>query len=558
MYAIERLRQECTLLVKEAMGEGFGQFSEKVKLETPPKGIEADLALPCFAISKNPAEFASELAVKISPLIKKGSLVHKAEPRGPYVNFTADSKFYGKLVLDEITKMEQKYGSGKKKNKLIIIDFSSPNIAKPMHLGHLRSTIIGQSLYNIHSFLGYRCIGDNHLGDWGTQFGKLIAAYKTWGDAHMLKKGGVKYLTELYVRFHEEMKTDPYLEEQGRKWFSRLEKGEKDATALWKTFYAISMEEFRRTYSMLNVKFDTEMGESIYYKDGLKIVKEALSKKVAEKSEGAIIIKFESMVPLVIQKSDESTLYSTRDLACIRRRLKKRPDRILYVISSGQKLYLKQLFEAAKKLGMRGNLVHVDFGTVTMEGAKMSTREGKYVLLNDIAAESVKRAGAIIREKNPGITNWEEVAQQVGIGSVIFNDLKQDRIKDIDFDWSKALNFEGDSCPYLQYAYVRTRSIMEKAGNPRKCFHEFSKEEIRLIKKLSAFPSVVESSGAQNKPNIIAQYLLELAGLFSEFYISMKVIGSPEEYQRLEIVKATGIVLKTGMTLLNIETPEKM
>lgn len=558
MYASERFKKECMDLIGKCLGP---EEKRKMRLESPPRGIEADLALPCFALCKtNPVAFASELAGKINSKIRKGSLVHKAQPAGPYVNFTADSMEYGKLVLGQITKMGKEYGSGKKKNRLIIIDFSSPNIAKPMHLGHLRSTIIGQSLYNIHSFLGYKCIADNHLGDWGTQFGKLIAAYKMWGEKTSLKDGGVEYLTGLYVRFHEEMKKDPSLEEIGREWFSRLEKGEKEAMNLWKSFYAISMEEFRKTYALLNVKFDTELGESRYYKDGIKIVKEALSKKVAEESEGAVIIKFDDMVPLVIQKSDESTLYSTRDLACIRQRMKKKPEKVLYVISSGQKLYLKQLFGAARKLGIEGNLVHVDFGTVTMEGAKMSTREGKFVLLTDIIKESVNRAEKIVEEKNPGLSNKKGVARQVGIGAVIFNDLKQDRIKDIEFDWGKALNFDGDSCPYLQYAYVRTQSILEKAGNARKGskFSSFAPAEIRLIKKLAEFPSVVVASMDQNRPSIIAQHLLDVASLFSDFYCYCKVIGSPEECQRLEIAKSTGIVLKTGLSLLNIETPEKM
>ena len=566
MYAAEKLRAECMGLLEAAMGkDSYSSSLPKIRLEKPPKGIGADLALPCFAISgnENPAAFASRISQEINSRIAKKSMVRKAEPSGPYVNFTAGSS-YAKAAVREILSKKLKYGSRPRNGKTIIIDYSSPNIAKPMNIGHLRSTIIGQSIYNTYSFLGYKCIGDNHLGDWGTQFGKLMAAFSMWGDAERLKKEGIRYLTELYVRFHEEEKKDEKLGEDGRAWFRKLETGDAEATRLWKIFFAMSMEEFQKVYALLNVKFDMARGESSYYKEGLALVSNLRKNGMAEESDGAVIIKFrdESLPPLVIQKSDEATLYSTRDLACIKYRNRFHPHALVYVIGSEQKLYLRQLFEAARMMGFRFGMVHVDFGLYTIEGAKMSTRSGKFVLLNDLLEESITRAGRIIEEKNPSLVGRDDVARKVGVGAVIFNDLKQERIKSIDFDWEKVLNFEGDSCPYLQYAYVRTNSILEKAPSEKRSGGrrnlEWGREEMDLAKKLADFPMVIESAAQQYKPSVIAQYLLDVATLFSEFYSSSRVIGSEREQERLGLVESTGIVIRNGLWLLNIEAPEKM
>lgn len=557
MYAAERLESECRELCNKVCPEA------KVRLEKPPKGIEADMAIPCFGLGKNPVETAKEISEKINRQITlpKKTLISKTEPVGPYVNFYANDRFL-KEAISEILKMKKNYGSEKKKKDTIIIDFSSPNIAKPLNIGHLRSTIIGQSLYNIYNFLGFRCIGDNHLGDWGTQFGKMIAAYRLWGNEKQLESGSVKYLVELYVRFHEEEEKNPSLAEEGRKWFRKLEEGDKEARRLWKKFYEISMQEFDKIYGELRVKFDLQLGESFYYKDGLKIVKEALTKNIAEKSEGAVIIKLDdaSLPPLVIQKSDEATLYSTRDLACIKYRLKKfRPQKILYVIGADQKLYLRQLFAAARKLGFKTDFIHVDFGMMKLAGEKMSTRGGRFIYAEDLIKEAVERAEKIIEEKNPSLANRDKIARQVGVGAVIFNDLRQDRVKDIEFDWDKVLNLEGDSCPYLQYAYVRANSILEKSGKKlEKKFSFNEKEEVMLAKKLAEFPFVVKNSASQYRPIIIAQYLLEAASAFSDFYSKCKVIGSQNESSRIALVMATKTVISNGLRLLNIETPEKM
>lgn len=558
MYVAAFFRKECSDMTEKVLGK------KDLKLEKPPSGIDADLAIPCFSMGRNPAELATEAAEKINNSLK-GSLILKVEPSGPYLNFYVNSEKFCSSSVNEILKLKSKYGSAKNKGS-IIIDFSSPNIAKPMNIGHLRSTIIGQSLCNIYRFLGYNVIGDNHLGDWGTQFGKLITAWKMWGEESKLKRGGVEYLTSLYVKFHEEEKTKPELAEEGRKWFRKLESKDIEASKLWKRFSKISLEEFSFVYDMLNVKFDLMLGESFYHKLAEEIVHEAEKKKLAEESEGALIIDFEKhgikdLSPLLIQKSDESTLYSTRDLATIKYRIGKyRPKKILYVIGSDQKLYLKQIFSAAKLMSYDCDFEHVDFGLVTMSGLKMSTRSGRFVLLKDLLSESMERAEKAIEEKNPALRDKKIIAKQVAIGAVIFNDLKQDRVRNIGFEWEKMLNFEGDSCPYIQYSCVRAGSILEKAGKGKhpKSISLKEPEEITLSKKLSEFPLVIENSAIQCRPNLIAQYLLDIATSFNDFYSKCKVIGSENQDQRIALVSATKIVLENGLGMLNIEVPEKM
>lgn len=559
MYVAELFRKECSDMAKKALGEC------DLKIEKPPSEIDADLAIPCFSMGGNPVIVAKEAAEKINKLLKRGSFIERAESSGPYLNFYANQEKICELSIEEILKLKSKYGSAKHKGG-VIIDFSSPNIAKPMNIGHLRSTIIGQSLCNIYRFLGYDVIGDNHLGDWGTQFGKLITAWKMWGDESKLNEGGVEYLTSLYVKFHDEEKTRPELAEEGRAWFRKLENGDKEASSLWKKFSKISMDEFSFVYDMLNVKFDIMLGESFYYKMAEEIVKDAEKRKLAEESEGAIIIDFEKhgirdLPPLLIQKSDESTLYSTRDLATIKYRIAKyKPEKIIYVIGSDQKLYLKQVFAAARLMSHECDFEHVDFGLVTMSGLKMSTRSGRFVLLKELLSEAIDRAEKAIEEKNPDITNKKLIAKKVAIGAVIFNDLKQDRVRNIGFEWEKMLTFEGDSCPYIQYSCVRAGSILEKVGKTGK--HKNLKlsenEEIFLAKKLSEFPLVLENSASQFRPNLIAQYILDVATSFNDFYSKCKVIGSERQGQRIALVGATKIVLENGLRMLNIEVPEKM
>ena len=568
MYVAEEFRRECEKLVKRCAKE-----CGEVTLEIPPEEIGADLSLPCFKFSRNPAEFAARLTECINRRLSADSLVKTAKHAGAYVNFYINHEVYCDRAVREIIKLEKLYGGERRRKGRIVIDFSSPNIAKPFSVGHLRSTVIGQSLYNIFSFLGYRCIGDNHLGDWGTQFGVLIAAYKKWGSKAELKKRPIQHALELYVKFHREMEGKPELAEEAKRWFKKLEEGDREVRKLWKLFVEFSLKEFKKIYAMLNVRFDLTLGESFYHKEAKRLVSELLNCGIAEKSEGAVIIPLEeyNLPPLVIQKSDESTLYATRDLAAIKFRLERfKPEKIIYVVGSEQKLYFKQLFAAVEKIRRRSNLlklaercelVHVDFGLVTLGGAKLSTRKGRIVLLEEIINKAVDKALKIIEEKNPALENKEEIARDIGVGSVIFSDLKQDRVHNVDFDFERMLSFEGDTCPRILYAHTRACSILRRAGKKismKRAFRYESEEEIKLIKKLSEFPLVVKLSAETCKPHHIAQYLLEVVDRFNDFYSRHRVIGSGRENERLALVRATKIVLGNGLKLLNIKPVEVM
>jgi len=554
MYAIERFESRCKKAIESIL-------KRSVELEVPPPEIGALFALPCHGLSKYPEELAGELASKLESL--DIDLVGKIEARGAYVNFFPSGEFY-EIVLREILQKGDDYGSGEKKDEVIVIDFSSPNVAKPMSVGHLRSTIIGQSLYNILTFLGYKCIGDNHLGDWGTQFGALLAAFELWGNEEELESDPIRHLFELYVKFHRESEKNERLEELAREKFRLLESGSEREKELWKRFVDLSLREFQRIYDLLGVKFDYVLGESFYYSRAKRLVQRALEQGIAKISKGVVVIPLEEfgLPPLVIQKSDETTLYSTRDLATIEYRLEEfSPSKMIYVVGAEQKLYFKQLFAAARKLGFNCDFVHVDFGLVTIGGEKMSTRRGKVVLLEDLLREAIAKAKQVIEERNPLLQNSDEIAKIVGIGAVIFNDLKGDRIQQVDFDLNRMLNFEGDSCPYVQYAYVRGRSILRTAGVTKvtlKSVELLSDYEKKLIELLSFFPRIVKLAAETLKPHYIAQYLLDLAESFNSFYTHCRVIGSPNEATRLAIVSATTHVLKSGLSLLNIRAPEMM
>ena len=496
MYVAEEFRRECEKLVKRCAKE-----CGEVTLEIPPEEIGADLSLPCFKFSRNPAEFAARLTECINRRLSADSLVKTVKHAGAYVNFYVNHEVYCDRAVREIIKLEKLYGGERRRKGRIVIDFSSPNIAKPFSVGHLRSTVIGQSLYNIFSFLGYRCIGDNHLGDWGTQFGVLIAAYKKWGSEAELKKRPIQHALELYVKFHREMERKPELAEEAKRWFKKLEEGDREVRKLWKLFVEFSLKEFKKIYAMLNVRFDLTLGESFYHREAKRLVSELLNCGIAEKSEGAVIIPLEeyNLPPLVIQKSDESTLYATRDLAAIKFRLERfKPEKIIYVVGSEQKLYFKQLFAAVEKIRRRSNLL------------KLAER-----------CELVH----------------------------------------VDFDFERMLSFEGDTCPRILYAHTRACSILRRAGKKismKRAFRYESEEEIKLIKKLSEFPLVVKLSAETCKPHHIAQYLLEVVDRFNDFYSKHRVIGSGRENERLALVLATKIVLGNGLKLLNIKPVEVM
>ncbi len=557
-----KVKNQIIKTISECMKIG----ERNIYLEKPPENIDADIAFPCFFLAKtrgkNPVEVAKDIAFKIEP----EGYIKKVEASGPYVNFLFDWTVLGNELLRTVLKQKEKYGSSALgKGKTVVIDYSSPNIAKPLTVGHLRSTIIGHSLYRIFKFLGYRVIGDNHLGDWGTQFGKLIYAYKKWGSEEKLRTMPIQHLLELYVRFHKEAETNPEIEEFGRMEFKKLEEGDRENLKLWKKFKEFSIKEFNKIYTRLGVEFDYMLGESEYLDGSKRIISRALKLGVAKKSKGAVIIEFEDMPPLLIQKSDEATLYQTRDLATLEYRMRKfKPEKILYVVGSEQSLHFKQVFRAAEMLGIKHTGVHVNFGLMSLPEGKMSTRKGRVVFLEDLLDKAVDMAKKIIEEKNPCLKGKTRIAERVGIGAVKYNDLSRDRVKDIKFDWRNALCFEGNTGPYLQYTYVRASSILRKSGI--KQFKSFdagllkSEREVSLLRKIFLFPEIVENSANDYKPHYIANYAYELASSFNDFYESVPVLKAEKDLKisRLALTECIKIVLRNALWLLGIEVMERM
>jgi arginyl-tRNA synthetase len=549
------IKDEIKNLIKEL---GYSNFSVEVPADKRYGDYSTNVAMKA---GKDPLAIVKELESKI----KKNEL--RMEVAGRFINFFVSEKYLVK-ELKNILKEKDKYGCSKAgKGKTIVIDYSGVNIAKPFGIGHLRSTIIGQAIYNLYKCLGYKVIGDNHLGDWGTQFGKLIYAIKNWGDEKEVKNYSVKSLVALYIKFHEEAEKNSELIIEARKWFEKLEKGDKDARKIWKECVKISLKEFERVYEILGVNIDLTLGESFYESMLKDVITEAKQKGVSQKSEGAIIIPFpnNTLPPLMIEKSDGATLYSTRDLATIKYRIDKfKPDKIIYEVGSEQSLHFKQLFWAVELLGWakKENLVHVSHGLMRLKSGKMSTRKGEIIYLEDVLNEAIERAGKIIEEKNPSLQDKEKTAKIIGIGGVKYNDLSSHPSTDIVFDWDKVLNLEGNSGPYLQYAYIRAKNILNKSeaeANSKKL--EFKEiKETDLLRKLEQYSYVIEKSAENYSPNFICSYLFELSKEFNSFYENLPVLKAEESVKsaRLALVKATAQVIKNGLNLLGIEVPDQM
>ena len=543
-------------------------------IEIPKDTNNGDYAFPCFRLAKElkkaPPMIANEIKEKIQI---DGTVIEKVEVVGGYLNFYIHQEQMVEEVLKEI-EMQEEYGKSQiGKGKTIVIDYSAPNIAKPFHIGHLRSTVIGGALYNIYQYLGYHTIGVNHLGDYGTQFGKLIEGYKLWGEEYNIEEEPINELTKIYIRINQVCKEDEKVLEQCRMNFKLLEDGDPYCTEIWEKFRALSLKEFQKVYDLLGSHFDSWNGEA-FYSDKMPEVIEILEKtgKLIE-SQGAKIIDLEDKginTPCIIQKSNGSTTYATRDLAAILYRARTYDfDKALYVVSYEQTLHFKQVFEVAKLLGIdekyTNGLKHVPFGMVSLPTGKMSTREGNIVKLEELLNESIARAKEIIEEKNPELEDKDEVAKKVGVGAVIFNDLSNSRIKDEVFDWNQILNFQGETGPYVQYTYVRTKSVLEKAeymptiGEVKfdKLLDESSKNIIKLIYN---FENILIQITEKEEPSILSRYLIDLAKAFSNFYNDNKILVEDKDIQnaRVYLTYAVGKVLKTGAKLLGIEMPNKM
>ena len=542
-------------------------------IETPKDSKNGDYAFPCFRLAKELRKAPPAIANEIKEKLELVEEIEKVEVAGGYLNFFINKATLAEEVLGEISKTEQYGKSIVGEGKNIVIDYSAPNIAKPFHIGHLRSTVIGGALYNIYKYLGYNVTGVNHLGDYGTQFGKLIEGYKMWGKEYDIEKDPINELTKIYIRINEECKNDEQILENCRNNFKKLEDGDPYCVEIWKKFRELSLQEFQKVYDLLGSKFDSWNGES-FYSDKMPEVIDILQKtgKLVE-SQGAKIIDLEDKginTPCIIEKSNGSTTYATRDLAAILYRARTYDfDKALYVTSYEQVLHFKQVFEVAKLLGLdekyTNGLEHVSFGMVLLPEGKMSTREGNIIKLEELLNEAISRAKEIIEQKNPDLENKEEVAKKVGIGAVIFNDMSASRIKDEVFDWNTILNFQGETGPYIQYTYVRTRSVLEKAGCLPKIedvkIENLSDEySMAILKLIYNFEDVLVQVTDKNEPSILARYLIDLAKAYSSFYNENKIIVDDKDVQdaRVYLTYAVSQVLKQGANLLGIEMPEKM
>ena len=542
-------------------------------IETPKDSKNGDYAFPCFRLAKELRKAPPAIANEIKEKLELVEEIEKVEVAGGYLNFFINKATLAEEVLGEISKTEQYGKSIVGEGKNIVIDYSAPNIAKPFHIGHLRSTVIGGALYNIYKYLGYNVTGINHLGDYGTQFGKLIEGYKMWGEEYDIENDPINELTKIYIRINEACKNDEQILENCRNNFKKLEDGDSYCVEIWKKFRELSLQEFQKVYDLLGSKFDSWNGES-FYSDKMPEVIDLLQKtgKLVE-SQGAKIIDLEDKginTPCIIEKSNGSTTYATRDLAAILYRARTYDfDKALYVTSYEQVLHFKQVFEVAKLLGLdekyTNGLEHVSFGMVLLPEGKMSTREGNIIKLEELLNEAISRAKEIIEQKNSDLENKEEVAKKVGIGAVIFNDMSASRIKDEVFDWNTILNFQGETGPYIQYTYVRTKSVLEKAGYLPKIedvkIENLSDEYSMVILKLIYnFEDVLVQVTDKNEPSILARYLIDLAKAYSSFYNENKIIVDDKDVQdaRVYLTYAVSQVLKQGANLLGIEMPEKM
>lgn len=538
-------------------------------IEIPPKPEMGDYAFPCFSLAKTLRKAPNVIAAEIAGNINKAGF-EKIENLGPYLNFYVDKAVLSRSTLEKVLLEGEAYGSSKAgEGKNITIDFSSPNIAKPFHVGHLFSTAIGNSLYKMLTFEGYNCIGINHLGDWGTQFGKLISAYKRWSNEEALEKEPIKELLRIYVKFHDEAEKDPTLEDEGRMYFKKLEDGEKEEIELWERFRELSLKEFETVYKLLGVKFDSYAGESFYNDKMDQVVEEIDKKGLLVDSNGAKVVMLEdyNMPPCIIKKSDGATIYATRDLAAAEYR-KKTYDfyKSIYVVGSDQKLHFKQLFKTLELMGnaWAKDCNHVSFGMVRFSDRKFSTRRGEVIFLEDLLKEAVDKTLEIINEKNPELKNKEVVAEKVGVGSIVFTFLKNSREKDIVFDWKEMLSFDGETGPYVQYAYARGKSILRKLGKGKGEI-EYSKlnttEEFELIKLLYGFNEAIFSAIEKLEPSILTRYVVEIAKAFNKFYNLNKISTEEDELvknARLKLTEATVQVIKNGLGLLGIEVVEEM
>lgn len=537
-------------------------------LALPPTSEMGDYALPCFRFAKifrkSPALIAEQLKGQISP----DGVISEVSAVNGYLNFKVNKTRLSQEVIGRILSEKDAYGaSDEGKGRTICIDYSSINIAKPFHIGHLSTTVLGAALYRILNFLGYKSVGINHLGDYGTQFGKLISAYKRWGDRETVEKGGIRALNELYVRFHREAEEHPEYDDEARAYFKKIEEKDEECLALFRWFKELTLKDVQKIYDLLDVHFDSYAGESFYSDKMGPVVEELKEKGLLVESQGAQVVDLEAygMPPCIILKSDGTSLYATRDMAAAIYR-KKTYDfyKCLYVVAYQQNLHFKQFFKVLELMGKEWakDLVHVAYGMVSLEEGTMSTRKGNVVFLEDVINRCIEKALAIITEKNPDLENKEEVAQKVGVGAVIFGALYNSKIKDIVFSYDKVLNFDGETSVYVQYTCARANSVLEKGGIPESWEAiEPNAVEFELVKAISALPETVKDAADKYEPSYIARFAVDVAQKFNKFYFDCKILGAEDERTknfRLALTAATLQALKNAFSLLGIGIPDKM
>lgn len=554
----------------EANVEGLTAEDISALIEIPPKPELGDFAFPCFRLAKTMRKAPQMIAADIKEAIGEVDFLDDIQVQGAYLNFFVNKELFVKSMVEAA--VADDFGSSDiGAGQTICIDYSSPNVAKNFHVGHLRTTIIGNSLYKIFSKLGYKVVRINHLGDWGTQFGKLIVAYKAWGDEESVKRDGVAELMKLYVKFHEEADKNPALNDEARAWFTKMEHGDEEALRIWQWFKDISLIEYKRTYELLGMDFDYYLGESFYRDKTADVVKRLSDAGLLTESEGAQIVNLDEydMAPCLILKNDGSSIYATRDLAAIfYRKETYHFSKCLYVTGQEQKLHFAQVFKVVELLGnewAKDQLVHIPYGLVSLEGAKLSTRSGNVIYAEDILLEAISKIKEIIEEKNPDIPDKEETAKKIGVGAVIFNDLYNQRIKDVSFKWEKLLNFDGETGPYVQYTYARCSSILRKVtdfvpGGAIDYSLLTDTESMDLLKEIFRFPKVVYDASEKYEPSVVARFAVDVAQSFNKFYNANRINVEDKALRdaRMTLVYLTRKTIRDALLLLGIECPEQM
>ena len=584
------LKKKTAELISSRISEKFGEnllSAEDVyaMLEYPPDKNMGDIALPCFRLSKT----LRKAPVQIADILKDGLSVpeyKEISSVGGYLNFKINGEVFSRRVIDDVERLGDKYGSSMcGEGKTVVLDYSSPNVAKPFHIGHLGTTVIGHSLKKIHEFLGYSCVGINYLGDWGTQFGKLIVAYKLWGNKEKVEEGGVDELVGLYVKINNAIKAEEdasieglseeeaqkkkhsELGDMSRAEFSKLEHGDEENLKLWRWFVDVSLREYEKTYKLLGIEFDSYKGESFYTDKMPAEVEKLRNMGLLEIDDGASIVNLEkwNMPVCLILKRDGSTLYPTRDIAAaVYRKNEYNFDKAIYVTSAAQSLHFAQWFKVVELMGYDwyDKLVHVPYGTVSINGSKLATRTGNVILLKDLFKEAISRVYDIAKEKHPDDAECREIAEKVGVGAIVFYYLSNNRMRDINFVMEEALSFDGNTGPYVQYTYARASSILEKASATGKMTDApLEEQELELIKTISLFPEKINAAHDEYEPSIITRYILDLASAFNRFYHECKILNCEDEKvreNRITITKATKEVLGTALHLICMQSPEKI